>query len=257
MKRILTSLLLIPLVLGIILRGPNWLVVSAIALVASLCFAEFRRLSEAYGVGRPGVWAFVAGLALLVVPGDRLLLATVIALTALALELVSADLNRVLPQAAALLFGLVYIFGALRCGIVLHEASPYWLLFALAINWIGDVSAYYVGQAIGRHKLAPVVSPGKSWEGAVASVVSSMAFAAFYFPAFLPQVPMVQALALSAVVNAAGQLGDLAESALKRGAGLKDSGSLLPGHGGMLDRMDSTLFTLPATALILQSLTQF
>jgi phosphatidate cytidylyltransferase len=118
-------------------------------------------------------------------------------------------------------------------------------MYGLLLNWVGDIGAYYAGRAFGRHKLAPVVSPKKTWEGAVASVVTSVAVAGAYLTHFVPGVSWPVAIALTAAANAAGQLGDLAESAMKRGAGVKDSGTILPGHGGFLDRVDSTLFALP------------
>ncbi|HWB98977.1 MAG TPA: phosphatidate cytidylyltransferase, partial [Bryobacteraceae bacterium] len=118
--------------------------------------------------------------------------------------------------------------------------------------WIGDAGAYYVGRRLGRHKLAPRISPGKSWEGAIASVAVSVLFGVFYLARFLPSVPAAAAIAISAVANIAGQLGDLAESAIKRGAGVKDSGTILPGHGGFLDRVDSTLFVLPVVYLYIR-----
>jgi phosphatidate cytidylyltransferase len=113
------------------------------------------------------------------------------------------------------------------------------------LNWAGDIGAYYVGRTFGRHKLAPRVSPGKSWEGAVASVVFSVLIGGAYIVWALPAVPLWKVLSLTAAADMAGQIGDLAESTIKRGAQVKDSGSLLPGHGGMLDRVDSTLFALP------------
>ena len=151
-----------------------------------------------------------------------------------------------------MLLGVVYIFGAWKCAILLRDMSPYWLLFALAINWVGDISAYYVGKNLGLHKLARRISPGKSWEGSIASVVASTAFGVVYLKRFPSDMPIVQMVALSTLANIAGQLGDLAESALKRGAGVKDSGTILPGHGGLLDRVDSTLFTMPAIYLWLR-----
>jgi phosphatidate cytidylyltransferase len=164
----------------------------------------------------------------------------------------SEDLAEVLPRAAAMLLGVVYVFGPWKCAILLREISPYWLLFALAINWVGDASAFYAGKNIGMHKLAPRISPGKSWEGALASVIAAVAFGVFYLRHFWPEMSVFAAVAVSALANAAGQLGDLAESALKRGAGVKDSGTILPGHGGMLDRVDSTLFTMPVVYVYLR-----
>jgi phosphatidate cytidylyltransferase len=177
---------------------------------------------------------------------------TVLALAGLSLATRSADLAETLPRASFLLFGVVYIFGSWKFAILLRDVSPYWLLFALAVNWVGDISAYYVGKNIGMHKLARRVSPGKSWEGSAASIATSIGFGVLYLHWFAPTIPIPWAAAIAAVGNVAGQLGDLAESALKRGAGLKDSGTLLPGHGGLLDRVDSTLFTLPAVYLLLR-----
>ena len=118
-------------------------------------------------------------------------------------------------------------------------------MYALGLNWAGDIGAYYIGKRFGRHKLAPQVSPNKSWEGSIASVITSMLIAGAYLRYFIPSVPISHVAGLTALANIAGQLGDLAESAMKRGADLKDSGSILPGHGGFLDRVDSTLFALP------------
>ena len=127
----------------------------------------------------------------------------------------------------------------------LREMNPHWLMYALLVNWVGDIGAFYVGRRWGRHKMAPRVSPNKSWEGAAASVVASVLIAGAYLLRFVPGVAVAQAVALTVAANAAGQLGDLTESAMKRGAGVKDSGTMLPGHGGFLDRVDSTLFSLP------------
>lgn len=246
MKRVLTALVLIPLALAAVLWAPPALVFCVVALVAGLCFLEYRAIVAAYGYPAPGLWTLAAGLTVLAARGDGLLLAAALALIASALAMRDADLSKALPAASAELFGIIYVFGSWRCALRLHEVSPYWLLFALVLNWIGDAAAYYAGRAIGRHKLAPHVSPNKTWEGAAASAISAAVFALLYFPRALPQVPPGTAIALAVAINAIGQLGDLAESALKRGAGVKDSGSLLPGHGGMLDRVDSSMFAIPA-----------
>ena len=124
--------------------------------------------------------------------------------------------------------------------------GPRWLLFAVS-QLGGAHPAYYAGRRFGRHRLAPAASPNKSWEGSIASVLASVGYAALYFLWAYPNcgIPYVTVLGIAAVGNIAGQMGDLAESALKRGAGVKDSGNLLPGHGGWLDRVDSSLFAMP------------
>jgi phosphatidate cytidylyltransferase len=159
----------------------------------------------------------------------------------------TADLSQSLPRAAMLLMGIAYIFGCWKCAIPVREdfGSRHWLMYALLLNWAGDIGAYYIGRPFGKHKLAPVVSPKKSWEGSIASVVTSVLVAGAYLWHFVPGLNPFHILGLTVAANIAGQFGDLAESTLKRGAGVKDSGGLLPGHGGFLDRVDSTLFALP------------
>jgi phosphatidate cytidylyltransferase len=245
MKRVLTSLILIPLVLYVTILGPSWLVFGTVTLCAMLCYREYSSIAAAYSVPQFGAVGYAAGLGVLALPDGAALFLTVVALASLCLAMRSLDLASVLPGASSLLFGVVYIFGSWKCAILLREASPYWLLLALSINWVGDASAYYVGKNFGKRKLAPRISPGKTWEGSAASMAAAIAFGLAYLWRFWPDMPVLEAVRLLAMANAAGQLGDLAESALKRGAGVKDSGNLLPGHGGMLDRVDSALFTMP------------
>jgi phosphatidate cytidylyltransferase len=242
MARPLTALALIPLILYVVLWGPPWLVSGAVALVALLCYREYLGIAGSYGFGSFGWWSGGAGLALLFVPQTRLwLMVVILAGVVLVAEMTAADFRVQAPRAALQLLGVLYVFGSWRCAIALHQAGPKWLMFSLAVNWIGDASAYYIGRRFGKRKLAPAISPNKSWEGAWAAVAAAMIFGAIYLEA----TPAM--IALAAFVNAIGQIGDLAESALKRGAGVKDSGALLPGHGGMLDRVDSTMFAMPAT----------
>jgi phosphatidate cytidylyltransferase len=253
MKRVFTALLLIPTFIYIVLWAPLWAFLAAVAGVAVLCFREYAELVSLHAIEKPGVFGYVAGLLLLFLPGKDFAFLVLVAILAMALALRSRELADALPDSATLLLGVVYVFGALRCGIDLHGVSPYWLFFALSLNWAGDIAALYVGRLIGRHKMAPRVSPGKSWEGAAASVLASVIYGALYFPRLLPNVPLLEALALTVVANIAGQLGDLCESGLKRGAGVKDSGTLLPGHGGWLDRVDSSLFALPVIYFVVSN----
>jgi phosphatidate cytidylyltransferase len=124
----------------------------------------------------------------------------------------------------------------------------------LALNWIADSFAYLGGRATGKHKMAPHLSPAKTWEGAAWSLGGALLFGYLFLRHFAPERSLAEVLALSVATNIAGQLGDLAESALKRGAKRKDSGSLLPGHGGWLDRLDSSLFSMPLVFLWLTKL---
>ena len=247
MKRVVTALALIPIVLYVVLWSPPWAVLGVTALVALLCYHEFSGMAAAYQAGKLGPLGYVAGLLILALPDERgvLLVLVAAALASLGLALRADDLRAGILRVAFLALGMIYVFGCWRFAPLLRAENRYWLFYALVLNWIGDVGAYYLGRSLGRHKLAPVVSPGKSWEGAAASLGVSLVCGFFFLRWAIPAVPPAAALVLTAAANIAGQFGDLCESALKRGAGVKDSGTLLPGHGGMLDRVDSTLFTLP------------
>lgn len=240
MKRILTTSALIPFAIYSIYFGPHWFFIGVVLLMAALCHWEYAGIVERFGLPSPRVPGLVLGSILILYPP----VALVLAIAALAFGM-RTDLKRSLPAAGALMLGLFYIFGAWRCAIDLHAISPNWILFALAVNWVGDVAALYTGRTFGRHKLSPVISPGKSWEGAAGSMVAALLFGYLFATHVETSLSPIPAMFLAAVANIFGQVGDLAESALKRGAGVKDSGSLLPGHGGVLDRLDSSLFTLP------------
>jgi phosphatidate cytidylyltransferase len=245
MKRVLTALLLIPFIAWVVLFAPTYVFLAVLAAVALLCYYEYCGIVSAYGIERPSPAGYGAGVLILVMPQVDATMITLFTLLALVLILRLGDLARALPYAAALVLGLTYVFGAWRTASGLRAISPYWLLFGLTINWVGDSAAFYVGRTIGRHKLAPRISPGKSWEGSAASVAATMVYAYFFLTWLLPSFPIELGLAIAAAANIAGQMGDLAESALKRGAGVKDSGTMLPGHGGWLDRVDSSLFAVP------------
>jgi len=249
MKRLITGLILTPLFFWIVALSPDLVFLLALAAVGLICLYEFfgilaARFPDFENLQRNPA-GYAAGLFLLILPSHEGLFLTLFALLALVLTLRSRDLAAVLPLAGGLLLGVLYIFGPWRAGVSLRAIGPWWMLFALAINWAGDTFAYYAGRAFGKHKLAPRVSPGKSWEGTIASSLAAMGLGALYLHYLSPATPWTHAIALCFAANAAGQVGDLAESALKRGAGVKDSGDLLPGHGGWLDRVDSSLFSVP------------
>jgi phosphatidate cytidylyltransferase len=168
---------------------------------------------------------------------------------------------------------LPYVGFTLGVLVVLQPTlnGPLYLLFVMLLVWCGDIAAYYVGRAIGKHKLAPRISPGKTWEGAAGSVAGALVLGFVLFRCVNPIMSALQRIHLlrepvtsvasvpqgvsvaplwtivlfAICINVAAQLGDLVESAIKRGAGVKDSGTLLPGHGGVLDRIDALLFALP------------
>ena len=230
MKRVLTAAVLAPTVLYVVLVGPAWSFFLVVSLVAALCYWEYSVIA---GIPRTEAIAGIIGGSLFFLSEGNaaLLLLILLPLLAMAMSLRLRDLANVLPDTAAQTFGLLYIYGAWKTAFLLHSISPYWLTFGLLVNWIGDTGAYYFGRNFGRHKLAPIVSPGKSWEGAAASVITALIFGLFFLPRFVSVTQLAAGL-IAVAANVAGQVGDLAESAIKRGAGVKDSGTLLPGHGG-------------------------
>jgi len=166
-----------------------------------------------------------------------------------------------LSSATATLFGVVYCGATLACVPLIRAlewvgttnvawAGTALVIFPLAVTWVGDSCAYFGGRFFGKRPLAPKVSPKKTVEGGLAgllgSVASAVLFVAIAFPAAgVPNMHLGVAAAMGLVLGAVGQVGDLAESLLKREAGIKDSGTILPGHGGLLDRFDAVLFTVP------------
>lgn len=239
MKRILTALALLPIAIFAVYFAPWWGFVAIVAGVAGICFYEYAGIVRAHGIDPPGIAAFVAGVLILLNPTPVMLVAAAMLTLAMRVD----DLASYLPAAGASVLGVIYIWGGWRAAVELQALSPQWLFFALAINWVGDICAYYVGRAVGRRKLAPRISPGKSWEGTFGSMAGAVVFGMLFRP--LLGISLIEVAVLSVLGNVAGQIGDLAESAMKRGAGVKDSGSTLPGHGGWLDRLDSSLFSMP------------
>jgi phosphatidate cytidylyltransferase len=245
MKRVLTAVALIPLAIYLIFWSPGWVFMLAAAIMSLICYSEFAGLVAAHDIQRPGAFGIAAGLLLLFWPRYTVVELTCVAVLAFVAALRYASLRDILPNVAAVLLGAFYTFAPWRLAVDLRYTSVHLLFFALALNWAGDSAAYYAGRAFGKHRLAPAVSPNKSWEGAVASVIGSLIFGLLYLGHFLPAMPWWEIAILAIAGNIAGQFGDLTESAMKRGAGVKDSGHILPGHGGMLDRVDSSLFAVP------------
>jgi phosphatidate cytidylyltransferase len=252
MTRVLTAVLLIPAVYLLVFYAPGAAVRAVLALVSLLCLREFFLISRFRGTKPFEVFGYGAGVVLVVapyLPQPGFLVILCMLLLILGLQ-PARPLETLFSTVAATMLGLVYVCGPFVLAGVLHSANPHWLFFVLLLAWVGDSAAYYVGRAIGRHKLAPSISPGKTWEGTIASALFTVAAGVVYMLYFDPgRVPVATAAAMSLTINAAGQVGDLAESALKRSANMKDSGTLLPGHGGMLDRMDNFLFAAPTAYL--------
>ncbi len=270
MKRILTATVLILAVFALVFFGQLWMITLAAMLIAVLATWEYLRLAAVGAVAhgatlRIPIWWMATGtvLAFVVTLPNFPLEAQLPVLSALTLALFawngfSAPLIQVLPDTAQGLFGLIWIAYPLTLIPVLwkQEDGTALVVFLMLCVWFGDIAALYIGRAFGRHKLAPQISPGKTWEGAIASVAASLLAAGLFTVVsealaargnMLLHIsqPLWQTLVLAAILNIAAQVGDLLESAIKRGAGVKDSGSILPGHGGILDRIDALLVATP------------
>jgi phosphatidate cytidylyltransferase len=262
MARILTAAVLIPLVILLLFLAPFWAVTLAAAAVAVLACWEYLGLADGSGAQTPRVVVLVAVVALFAINFFRpeMLMAGFSALAFLLFVIIAfrSPLERVLLDTSASIFGLLYIGLALVTIPLIwaQEHGPSLLLLLFCVVWAGDTVALYVGRASGKHKLAPKLSPGKTWEGSIASVGGSllatlllMGLGALMVRHNLTGLSYdgswLHWLVLAVVLNIAAQLGDLVESALKRGAKVKDSGSLLPGHGGVLDRIDALLLAAP------------
>ncbi len=258
MLRILSALVLIPLVVGAIWFLPPLGLLAVAEVVLWLAFFEYARLARALGVRVPEVVAGCAAAATCVAvawPGgsaDAVLMAAVLVTAALSVATARTDAN-VLAQPVVALFASLYLglpLGALVAvrTFVGREAV---LLLLLTII-VSDTAQYYCGSAFGRRRLAPTISPKKTVEGAAGGFVAGVLAIAIVGRWWLPGMPSVWRAALGVVIVTTGILGDLFESQIKRTAGVKDSSALIPGHGGMLDRIDALLFAAPAYYVFLR-----
>jgi phosphatidate cytidylyltransferase len=253
-RRILATILFAPLFYLVVRYLPPAAFFGLVAVAAVLTVGEFYRLFSSDDHWPPemviGGAATVALLCNAQWPGlmaDRAVLLLTV-LSAASLPLASRqDLRRAVMQSAVLVTGVLYIGLTLSC-LLLTRALPegeFLVFFVVLVTWAGDTGAYISGKTMGRHPLAPVISPKKTVEGLIGGVVLALVVAALSRLWFLPAVSLLDAVVLAALLTLAGLLGDLAESAIKRSVNQKDSGRLIPGHGGMLDRLDSLLFTAP------------
>ena len=263
MKRVITALILIPLVLLLVFLGPGWLFTLMVAAVAALAAWEFLGLAEKTGATPPRVAVLAAILALFAGnfywSSQTMAILGILSLALLVYCTFSRPAEQVLADSATSIFCLFYVgFTLMTLPALLEETNgPSLVVFLLCAVWAGDIAALYVGRAWGRHKMALALSPNKTWEGSLGSLAGSLLATGgllglgrlfdLWNSAKLSysDEPWWYWLLMAVVVNAAAQVGDLAESALKRSAGVKDSGSILPGHGGVLDRIDALLVAAP------------
>jgi phosphatidate cytidylyltransferase len=245
MKRVITAAVFVPIVVLLTIFSPDWLFALAVGVVAAIAVDEFSSLAATKGIDRPGRWFLIpaAAVAFAFFFGSGWVLGTVVAsaIVLMSVSVFGGSLDTGFGRISTGLASIVYC--PLTLGfMVLMPREQILLLFA--IIWIGDTAAYYGGRAFGRHLLAPRVSPKKTVEGAIAGLIGSMAAGVIGGMWFLGE-PWPELIWISGATAIAGQLGDLAESVLKRSAGVKDSSSLMPGHGGILDRLDSLFFAAP------------
>jgi phosphatidate cytidylyltransferase len=272
----------VPAVVGVLWAG-GWVLAVVVAAVACLGAHECYRLAEHTGA-RAFVWLGLPAAGALVLGAEgsasasafaSLALIVLAALTLAALlgaAFVRGPEGRPLAAAALTIFGALYAGLSLATVPLLHalplregwggETDTPWTSVAivalpLAATWIGDAAAFFAGKAWGKRRLAPSISPKKSWAGAVAGVTGAAAGAAVWYLVTVDLLPagpfrgIVEVALVGGVLGVAAILGDLVESALKRDAGVKDSGTLLPGHGGVLDRIDALTFSLPVSYAVL------
>jgi phosphatidate cytidylyltransferase len=251
-KRALSTAVLLPLFIWIVLGGAPLAFDLMIVAVGILASWEFSRMFQRAGVPvfrDAGVVLGALLTASFLAPERIALVATASVMAVLALSLARPEPGPARWQAVAVtLLGLAWI-NALLGHTILLRALPeglHWVLLLVWVTWIGETAAYTVGSLVGRHKLAPGISPGKTVEGALAQLVGSPLAALAAQGWLFPGLSTRDALLVGLLLGVVGQLGDLAESALKRSVGTKDAGQLIPGHGGMLDRVDGLLFNAPA-----------
>lgn len=272
LARILTACVLIPIVVALVWWGPSLLLAAVAAVVALLALLEFFSLGERVGLRAFKKWTMLCAAGLFYAQysqgsvethpfGHGFSIVQVRAVGAISVDVV---LLIFIFGAAAILFGmrrpLHESLGAVSISAagLLFIALPFsylvrldeisrtgraLILFTLVLIWAGDTLAYFTGKAVGRIPMAPAISPKKTWEGAVANVLGSVLVAVGF--SFWLQIDVWTLMAIAVAANVAGQAGDLLESTYKRSANVKDSGSLLPGHGGMLDRIDSLILASP------------
>ncbi len=253
-RRLYAALIFIPLFYVLVRYFPPVFFFGLVVGAALLAQFEFYRLHfrddrvpvlAALGLGTGALL-----LASLQWPGTLperavLLVALIAALTSRLVA--TSELKRSLVDSSVMVFGVLYV--SLTLGhLLLTRTLPggeYLIFFLVLVTWAGDTGAYYAGVTLGRHKLAPVVSPNKTIEGLLGGLVLAVVVAFIAQRWFLPTFTILDCVATGLLLTGVGVLGDLSESAMKRSAGVKDSGAVIPAHGGMLDRLDSLLFTAP------------
>jgi phosphatidate cytidylyltransferase len=261
-KRVAVAAVAIPITVALAYLGGLWLA-ALIALFASVAAWEFGRMYREAGLSPTPIVSAILALAYVFMAASLPIREYAVWATVMTLVVGAVIMIRAAPDSPPGLATMITLFGAAYTGVLLSfgqllrnmdGTSPGWrgaaiIFLPVAITWIGDSAAYSVGRAVGRHKLAPIISPKKTWEGAIAGFLATVLCALLWVwvtePVVAWTMSWVQVAGLGALVSIAGQIGDLFESRFKRDCGVKDSSNLLPGHGGSLDRVDALLFAFP------------
>jgi len=252
-KKIIAGSLLVPPILFLIVIGPPAFLSSMVLLATFFGLREFyalalpnaKRAERLTGIGLGLILSFLISLGGLEAMSPFLVF-LLLFLSVLFLA-ISQNLPSTISHMGILLFGIFYIaFLLSHVSLIRNTAEgKVWVLFLIATVWAGDISAFLSGSLFGKHKLYPKISPNKTYEGLAGAIGGSILAALIYALLFIPQLDVASCILLAIGLGILGQLGDFSESMLKRSAQVKDSGSLIPGHGGMLDRVDSFLFSAP------------
>ena len=269
--RVLTASVLMPLVVAAIWWGPNWLLAVLAGAIAVLTLLEFFRVGAQIGMKGYRLWTCLAAAVIFVwqwyaaraasnlrlgdllyeVRTPRISLDIVLFFFLIGLAVIALASRRPVSEvfssvsiSAAGLIVIVLPFSAVVRLQGVDTFGPLLLLFTVVLVWVGDSSAYFAGRTFGRWKMSPEISPGKTWEGAFANLLGALLVGAIF--GYWTKIPPIHMLAMAGFASIAGQVGDLFESAFKRSAGVKDSGTILPGHGGMWDRIDALILAAPA-----------
>jgi phosphatidate cytidylyltransferase len=253
MKRWITGIIAIPILFGIIAFGGKE-AFAVLIIVASLAgMQEYNRMAFGRGFSLEKMETLIIASLMLLASCFANLPFILAVLTFAVMTVLILNLLRMRKQgldmshAGRVILGILYIPLLMAHFILIRQTQSgvLWIFFILVMAFAGDTAAYYIGRRLGKRKLLPEISPGKTVEGTIGLVAGSIAGCIVFKLFFFPMLTLAHAVVLGLVGSVTGQLGDLSESALKRAAGVKDSGTLLPGHGGILDRLDCLMFITP------------
>jgi phosphatidate cytidylyltransferase len=281
--RFVTAMVLLPLVIWLIVLGglPFALLLSVAAALSALELNQMAASANPGGVAaaapassdatktrssRLGAGALASAIAAFLVPlldqpamqwlSLRMLLSALLLFAFIDALFFESEISRAPVRVGIALLAPLYTGMTLAALVHLSalEQGPWWIILALAVTWMNDTGGYFAGRAFGKHKLYPRISPSKTWEGAIGGAAASTAGALIIKFCFLTSIPLAGAALIGLGGSIIGPLGDLSESMLKRAFGAKDSGAMLPGHGGLLDRIDALLFVAPFVLFCAQHL---